>query len=198
MMARTALVLCAAFALLVLAACGGGDDEGSAPGASPTPGVISGDNSSPVDAERDVCALLPESDVKSITGYDVELVQPHHGPGFLHFCTIYVRVPGCDMQCALSLEDLGQIDPDSNNGSAAFRETFLAVNPETEPTFADGVLGEGSWLATATAGPIAGLKLLYFARDGIAYDLTSPRVEGGAVSEEQMVRLGQAVLDRLR
>ena len=198
MTAGAALVLCAALVLLAPAACGGGDDGVSAPVVSPTPEVSSSDNPSPVDAERDVCALLRESDVKPITGYDIELVQPHNGPGFLHFCTIYVGVPGCDMQCALSLEDLGQIDPDSNNGSAAFRETFLSANPETEPTFADGVLGEGSWLATATAGPIPGLKLLYFARDGIAYDLTSPRVEGGAVSEEQMVQLGQAVLDRLR
>ncbi len=183
-----------AFVVLLAVACGGGDDPSggvTTRSAAPSDASVARQTSAGGDQ---LCNLLPESDVKSITGYDVKLVQPHSGPGFLHFCTIYLDVPGCHDQCALSLEDLGQVDPNGYNNPQSFRETFVTVNPETQPAFQDDVLGPGSWLAVATAGEVPGLfKLLYFQVGDVAFDLTSPRFQEGVLSAEQMIGLGRVV-----
>ncbi len=183
-----------AWLAILAAACGGGDNGPAGATASRAAGATDASVALQASAGGDqLCNLLPESDVKSITSYDVKLVQPHSGPGFLHFCTIYLDVPGCDDQCALSLEDLGQVDPNSNNDPQSFRETFVSANPEAQATFQDNVLGPGSWLATATAGEAQGLKLLYFQLGDVAFDLTSPRSQGGVLSEQQMVDLARVV-----
>ncbi len=195
MKGRIALIaLCLAALLAALAAaCGGGEDSARGTAsrtAVPTGASVARQTSA---GGGELCNLLPESDVKSITSFDVKQVQPHNGPGFLHFCTIYLGVPGCDDQCALSLEDLGRVDPSSNNEPQSFRETFVAANPEAQATFRDDVLGPGSWLATATAGPVPGLKLLYFQLGDVAFDLTSPRAQGGVLSDKQMIDLARVV-----
>ncbi len=188
------IALCLAALLAVLAAaCGGGDDAAQRTAsrtAAPTGASVARQTSAGGD---ELCNLLPESDVKSITSFEVKQVQPHNGPGFLHFCTIYLDVPSCDDQCALSLEDLGQVDSNSNNDPVAFRQTFVSANPETQPAFQDNVLGPESWLATATAGPVPGLKLLYFKLGDVAFDLTSPRAQVGVLSDKQMIDLARVV-----
>jgi len=167
---------------ILAVACGGGGGEGPA-GSTGSPG-----------AAGNLCDLLPKDQVKAITGFAVTLAQEHKGPGFLHFCTIYLDVPDCEMQCALSLEDLGKIDPAGNNDTEAFRQTLVTVNPDFKPAFRDNVAGEGSWLATGTAGEAPGLKILYFKVGEVAYDLTSPRVTGGVLTEDQMVALALHII----
>ncbi len=185
-----------ALALALAAACGGGSES---PKASPSATAAGGSleaTGSAVASEDALCGLLPPADVKGITGYGVTLVQPHQGPGFLHFCTIYLDVPGCELQCALSLEDLGRIDPNSNNSSEAYRQTLIDVNAEYGPAFTDNVAGEGSWLSTFTTGDAAGIKILYFDARDTAYDLTSPRAQGGVLTEDQMIALAKVVVQR--
>ncbi|MBI2913048.1 MAG: hypothetical protein HYY03_03930 [Chloroflexi bacterium] len=184
---RLIVIALAVGALAALAlACGGGGD-----GVGPTAGTAS-----PA-ASAGLCDLLPRDQVEAIAGVTVGQVQEREGPGFLHFCTIYLNVPDCP-QCALSLEDLGKVDPASNNDTEAFRETFLAANPEAEPSFKNNVAGEGSWLATATAGELSGLKIIYFKVGDVAYDITGPRVTGGLLTEQQMVGLALRVIRNLR
>lgn len=182
------LLAVAALALLA-AACGGGDDKSaSTPAGSEAAGTGPGAGNA---SSRNLCDLMPKDDIQRITSYEVGEQREHNGPESLHFCTIYVKVPGCNDMCALSLEDLGTIDPNSNNDSAAFRDTFTSVNPEAQATFQDNVVGADSWLATATAGDLAGLKLLYYKVGTNAYDLASPRIKGGALSEDQMIALAK-------
>ena len=175
-----ALALGAIAALAV--ACGGGGGEGPA-GSTGSPG-----------AGGNLCDLLPKDQVQAITSFTVGPVQERKGPGFLHFCTIYLDVPGCEQQCALSLEDLGKIGPNSNNDPDSFRQTLIDVNPDFKPAFQDDVVGESSWLATGTSGEASGLKILYFKVGEVAYDLTSPRVTGGVLTEDQMVALALYVI----
>ena len=168
--------------LTVFCACSGGGGGGvktQSAGTSP--------------AASDLCGLLPKSSVQETTGYNVASVLEHTGPGTLHFCTIFLQASGCD-QCALSLEDLGTISASANNDSNSYRATLIAANPDAQPSFQDSVVGAGSWLATATSGEAAGLKVVYFTVGGIAYDLTSPRVAGGLLTADQMVKLAQSIV----
>ena len=171
-----------------LAACGGGDDETSAPTDSPGASV------EPSAGAGNICDLLTADEIKSITGIKAGQMLEHNGPGTLHFCTIYLKVSGCD-ECALSLEDLGTVDPNSYNDAASFRQTLVDTNPDAAFEFEDGVLGVDSWLGTASAGPIPGFKILYFTIGDTAYDLDSARTEGGAVDADQMTALARAVIN---
>ncbi len=179
-------IIVPAFAVLaVLSACGGGGGGGATPqrGVSPAAGGL--------------CGLLPNSSVAAAAGYNVTLAQERNGPGTLHFCTILLQATGCT-ECALSLEDLGTISVNANNDSTSYRSTLIAANPDAHPSFQDGVVGEGSWLATATGGAAVGLKILYFKVGAVAYDLTSPRVPGGLLTAGQMVSLAQIVVQNGR
>ncbi len=168
--------------LTIVSACSGGGGGGvktQSPGTSAVAG--------------DLCSLLPKSSVQETTGYQVTLAQVHSGPGALHFCTIFLQASGCD-QCALSLEDLGAITASANNDSSSYRATLIDANPDAQPSFKDDVVGAGSWLATAASGQATGLKILYFTVSGVAYDLTSPRVAGGLLTADQMVKLAQIIV----
>jgi hypothetical protein len=204
-MTRRLVALALPVTLALLAACGSGDNTSptlsssartatlttspAAPTASPT----QTDDSS-VGALDPLCALLHPRVILQVTGFSAQLVQPHNGPGFLHFCTMYLDVPGCDMQCALSLEDLGTVDPNSNNDASAFRETLAAANPEAKIKFQDDVVGSESWLGTATAGDLPGFKVLYFNIGNVAYDLSSPRAQSGTLTADQMIALANAIV----
>ncbi len=178
-------------ALALLVACGGDSDkEPSA--SSDTRGPSAAPSASA--AAGNICDLLPGDDIKSITGIEAGQRLEHNGPGFLHFCTIYLKVEGCD-ECALSLEDLGTIDPNSYNGAASFRQTLIDTNADAGFTFDDGVLGDNSWLGTASAGAIPGFKVLYFTVGETAYDLDSARTVGGAADAGQMAALARAVVN---
>ncbi len=192
MQVRCALVLVFGFLAIaaVAAACGG--DGGTVPEDT---GAQAGDASpSSAAAVEDLCGLLPKSDIERITGYKAGQVDDHKGPEFLHFCTIYVKVPDCGGNCALSLEDLGALDGKTSNDAQSYRETLIDINADYEPVFADGVVGGGSWLATFTAGDAEGIKILYFNTGGVAFDLTSPRIKGGAVTADQMIVLAEVAL----
>ena len=206
------ILLAALFAgvLLALSACGGGDGTpgggsatGTARGSSATAaasgGSATGTTATSTTAASDdaLCALLPERTINSVTGYAVTLVQPNNGPGFLHFCTIYLDVPGCNMECALSLEDVGEIDVSNSNTPDLFRQSFLGANPASAASFRDGVVGKNSWLAVAVSGPLPGWKLAYFQAKGRAYDLSGPRSKSGLLSEEQMIELARAVVSNV-
>jgi hypothetical protein len=179
--------------ILMASACGGGDGTPASSSASATAAV-----STTAPGDDALCGLLPEAAINSVTGYTVTLIQPHNGPGFLHFCTIYLNVAGCEMACALSLEDLGEIDASNGNTPDAYRQSFLSGNPEVTASFKDGVVGDSSWLAVAVSGPLPGWKLAYFQAKGRAYDLGSPRSESGVLSEDQMIRLARAVVSNVR
>ena len=171
--------------LTAFCACSGG--SGGVKTQSPGTSAVAGD----------LCSLLPQSSIQEMTGYQVTLAQAHTGPGTLHFCTIFLQASGCD-QCALSLEDLGAITASANNDSSSYRATLIDANPDAQPSFQDDVVGAGSWLATATSGQATGLKILYFTVSGVAYDLTSPRVAGGLLTADQMVKLAQTVVANSR
>ncbi len=179
------IIVPAVFLLALLSACGGGGSSGNtlSTGTAPAGGGL--------------CGLLPNSSVEKTIGYSVTQVRESNGPGTLHFCTISLQATGCS-ECALSLEDLGKISVNANNDSGSYRATLIAANPGAEPSFQDGVVGEASWLATATAGEATGLKILYFNVGAVAYDLTSPRVSGGLLTAEQMVKLAQIVVGNAR
>ncbi len=185
------LAACAGLVVLaLLASCGGDDDEADTASTTPSP------TASPRDFT--LCELLPPADVQSITGYAGLIADPHNGPGTLHFCTIYLDVPDCAGQCALSLDDLGAISDNANNTAELFRQTFESTNPDAEATYSDDVLGDESWLATVVYPDLPDWKLLYFQHNGIAYDIGGPRVPGYSPTEEQMIALGQTVIDNLQ
>lgn len=179
------IILPAVLSLALLSACGGGGGGGN---------TLS---TSTARAGRGLCGLLPNSSVEETIGYNVTQVRESNGPGPLHFCTIFLQVAGCS-ECALSLEDLRKISVNAYNDSSSYRATLITSNPGTAPSFQDGVVGEGSWLATATAGEAAGLKILYFKVGAVAYDLTSPRVSGGLLTADQMVKLAKIVVGNAR
>lgn len=189
-------------ALSLVVACGGGGDDAPS-SATPTQVKTAApvtESPSPATETEDgaggdkLCAALSSATITGVTGWRDSLRQPHQGPGFLHFCTIYLDVPGCEMQCALSLEELGTIDASSNNSAEAFRAPLAGANPEAQFQFEDGVLDDKSWLATATAGALPDWKVLYFTRDGqVAYDLSSPRAAVGNLTRDQMIALARSL-----
>jgi hypothetical protein len=180
-------IIVPALALLILfTACGGGGGGVNTKRGSASPAAAGG-----------LCGLLPNSSVEGTAGYQVALAQEHSGPGTLHFCTIFLAATGCS-ECALSLEDLGSIDANAYNDSDSYRATLIAANPDAKMSFQESVVGEGSWLAAATGGAAAGLKILYFKVGTVAYDLTSPRVSGGLLTAGQMVSLAQIVVQNGR
>src|SRR5260370_11458337 len=91
-------------AFLLVAACGGGSDN--APSATTVPATSAATSqpsvtdtpadtgeeafATPTSIPDEMCPLLPESDVKRTTGYDLLMAQQHHGPGPLDFCTIHL------------------------------------------------------------------------------------------------------------
>ncbi len=182
---RARIIVPAVLSLAVLSACGGGGGGGSTPSSGTAP------------AGGGLCGLLPNSSVEKTIGYSVTQVRESNGPGTLHFCTISLQAAGCS-ECALSLEDLGKISVNAYNDSSSYRATLISANPGAAPSFQDGVVGEGSWLATVTGGEAAGLKILYFNVGAVAYDLTSPRVSGGLLTAAQMVKLAQIVVGNAR
>ncbi len=189
--------------LLIAAACGGGDSTSStSTSTSTTSSAVTTLSSSPeasssADAVDDLCPLLPQDDVFRTTGYNLLLAQFHNGPGPLHFCTLYLDIPACNEECALSLEDLGAVDPNAYNTPDAYRETLLTANPDAGVTFKDNALGENSWLGTAQSGDLVGFKIAYFQVKDVAYDLTSPRVAAYTLTEAQFLGAAQAVIDNL-
>jgi hypothetical protein len=203
--------LALACALALLAACGGGDNTSPsatpsavettvtapASGYAPTSGYPPGTIEVGTPGPGKLCSALSPATITGVTGWSVSLQQPHSGPGFLVFCTIYLDVPGCEMQCALSLEELGTIDPSSNNSAEAFRASLTGANADTQFQFEDGVLGADSWLATATSGDLPAWKVLYFVLDGtVAYDLSSPRAAIGLLTRDQMIALARSLTVR--
>lgn len=186
-----------AFVVVLLAACGGDDDDVTPtpirPTASPTPSPTVTSAAHDVD----LCELLTPDDIVLVTGYARGLTVPHNGPGTLHFCTIYLEVAGCRGQCALSIEDLGTISENNFNTPELYRQTLETANPEATMSFTDGVLGEDSWLAVISTADLPAWKLLYFQVGDTAYDLGGPRVRDYSPSNDQMIALAQAVVDKL-
>lgn len=182
--------------LALLTACGD-DDEATdsptstvAPTAAPTP--------TPTPERRDPCALLAVTDVVDVLGIEPGRVIPHEGPGTLRFCTVYLDAPGCEGQCALSLDDLGPVGENSRNTPELFRQSIEMANDEATVSFEDGVLGENSWLATISTTDLPEWRLLYFQVNGVAYDFGSPRVPSYQPTSAQMIALGQAAIDNLK
>jgi hypothetical protein len=193
------LVLVAGFA------CGGGSTTStSTPTASsaattPTGSVsaaVSSAPSPPASAAADVCALLPDADVFRATGYHVQLATPNNQPPF-NYCTIYLDIPDCQMQCALSLEDLGPVDPNSYNTPDTFKSSLAGANPDANFTFGDGTFGPNSWLATAQSGQLPQWKVAYFQVNGVAFNLHSPLVPQYTLTETQVVDATKAVIANL-
>jgi len=180
----------------LLAACGDDDESTiptlgtSAPTAAPTP--------SPTPERRDPCALLAVTNVVDVLGVQPGRVVPHEGPGTLRFCTVYLEAPGCEGQCALSLDDLGLVNENSSNTPELFRQLIESANEGATINFEDGVLGEHSCLATISTAELPEWRLLYFQANGVAYDFGSPRVPAYQPTSEQMIALGQAAIDNLR
>jgi hypothetical protein len=188
-------------ALLIAAACGSGDNTSStsttttsSAGLTLSSSPEATDSASAVD---DLCPLLPKDDVFRTTGYKLLLAQFHKGPGPLHFCTIYLDIPDCQMQCAVSLEDLGPVDPKNSNTPELYREIYSSANSDGNATFEDGVAGENSWLAVAQAGELPGWKLVYFQVNGVAYDLHGPFGPKYTLTREQIIAAMQAVIANL-
>lgn len=182
--------------LALLTACGD-DDEATdsptstvVPTAAPTP--------TPTPERRDPCALLAVTDVVDVLGIEPGRVIPHAGPGTLRFCTVYLDAPGCEGQCALSLDDLGPVGENSRNTPELFRQSIEMANEEATISFEDGVLGENSWLATISTTDLPEWRLLYLQVNGVAYDFGSPRVPSYQPTSEQMIALGQAAIDNLK
>jgi hypothetical protein len=184
---------------LLLAACGGGDDDAATatPSAAQATTTATPRETSPAH-NVDMCALLSADDIAFVTGYARGLTVPHNGPGTLHFCTVYLDIPNCQGRCALSIDDLGAISANNNNTPELFKESFTAANPDAFSEFTDGVLGENSWLAVVSTADLPEWKLVYFQVNGTAYDLGSPRVPDYAPTDEAMIALGRAVIDKLR
>ena len=187
--------------LMIAAACGGGDSTSSTstPAASSAGTTLS---SSPeatgsAHAVDDLCPLLPQDDVHRTTGYNLLLAQFHNGPGPLHFCTVYLDIPDCQKQCALSLQNLGPLDPSSYNTPDAFKDSLVRGNSDVSFTFQDGTFGSGSWLATAQSGPVPEWKVAYFQVNGVAFDLHSPLVPQYALTEMQLTDAAKAVIANL-
>jgi len=195
-------------ALLLAVACGSGGDN-SSPATAPASWVATGvspltdtpaDTSeeafaTPTSIPDEMCPLLPASDLKRTTGYDLLMAQQRHGPGPLDYCTIYLDIQACNEGCALSLEDLGAVDPNAYNTLDGYRQTLLSANPDAGVTFKDNALGQNSWLGTAQSGDLAGFKIAYFQVKDVAYDLTGPRVAGYTLTETQFLAAAQAVID---
>ncbi len=196
-------------ALLLAVACGSGSDN--APSATTVPAASTATSvpsvtdtpadtgkeafATPTSIPDEMCPLLPESDLKRTTGYDLLMAQQRHGPGPLDYCTIYLDIPACNEGCALSLEDLGAVDPKAYNTPDGYRQTLLSANPDAGVTFKDKALGENSWLGTAQSGDLTGFKIAYFQVKDVAYDLTGPRVAGYTLTEAQFLAAAQAVID---
>ncbi len=188
------LVLVAGFA------CGGGD--GTTSTSSPSVTDAAADNgdlafATPTSMPDELCPLLPESDVKRTTGYDLLTAQQSHGPGSLDFCTLYLDIPDCHMQCALSLEDMGPFDPNSYTTPDTFKSSLVAANPDANFTFGDGTFGPNSWLATAQSGRLPQWKVAYFQVNGVAFNLHSPLVAQYTLTETQVVDATKAVIANL-
>jgi hypothetical protein len=115
------------------------------------------------------------------------LAQFHKGPGPLHFCTIYLDIPDCQMQCAISLEDLGPVDPNKSNTPELYREIYSSANSDGNATFEDSVAGENSWLAITQGGELPQWKLVYFQVNGVAYDLHGPFGPKYTLTREQII-----------
>ncbi len=159
--------------------------------------VLLGRDGCPGHAVDDLCPLLPASDVQRTTGYDLLLAQTHNGSGPLHFCTVYLDIPACQMQCALSLEDLGPVDPNSYNTPDAFKDSLVGGNSDASFTFQDGTFGPNSWLATAQSGQVPEWKVSYFQVNSVAFDLHSPLVPQYTLTETQVVDATKAVIANL-
>ena len=101
------------------------------------------------------------------------------------------------MQCALSLEDLGPVDPNSYNTPAAFKDSLVGANPDASFTFQDGAFGANSWLATAQSGQVPEWKVAYFQVNGVAFDLHSPLVPQYTLTETQVIDATKAVIANL-
>jgi hypothetical protein len=139
-------------------ACGGSGTSSITTPAGSVSAVVSSAPSPPASAASDVCPLLPDADVFRTTGYHVQLADPHNEPPF-NYCTVYLDIPDCQMQCALSLEDLGPVDPNSYNTPDTFKSSLVGANPDANFTFG------GSWPQW---------KVAYFQVNGVAFDLYSP------------------------
>jgi hypothetical protein len=144
----------------------------------------------------DLCPLLPAEDVLRTTGYALLEAQPHNAEPF-HFCTLYLDIPECEMQCALSLESLGAVDAAKFNSPSAFRDSLIAVNPGADFVFRDDVFGANSWLATAQAGELPQWKVVYFQVNDVAFDLHSPLVAEYPLTEQQVIDVTNAVIGHL-
>ena len=186
------------FMLAIGVACGGGDAATTTPAPSSTASfdatVEPTASGTPTD---DLCAVLSAGDVLQTTGHELLEAQIHNGPGPLHFCTIYLDIPGCEMLCALSLEDLGDVDAANSNTPDAFRDSLTAANPDADFTFRDGVFGPDSWLATAQGGELPQWKVAYFQVKDIAYDLHSPLVPEYVLTEQQVIDVTNAAIANL-
>jgi hypothetical protein len=182
--------------LLAAAACGGSGTSSTTTPAGSASAVVSGPPSPPASAASDVCPLLPDGDVFRTTGYHVQLADPHNEPPF-NYCTIYLDIPDCHMQCALSLEDLGPVDPNSYNSPDTFKSSLVGANPDANFTFGDGTFGPNSWLATAQSGQLPQWKVAYFQNNGVAFDLHSPLVPQYTLTETQVVDATKAVIANL-
>lgn len=181
--------------VVLIVACG---DDDEAPDPSPTVIVPTATVGPTATAERrPPCSLLAVTDVVDALGVEPGLVVPHDGPGTLRFCTVYLEVPECDGQCALSLDDLGPVSENANNTPALFRQAIETANPDATFTFEDGLLGENSWLATISTAELE-WRLLYFQVNGVAYDFGSPKIPAYQPTSEQMIALGQAAIDNLQ
>jgi len=183
--------------LAIAVACGGDDAATSTTAVSSSASVDKGEPTTTATPADELCALLPAEDVVRTTGYELLEAQTHNGPGPLHFCTIYLDIPDCEMQCALSLEDLRDVDLTNSNTPDTFRDSLIAANPEADFTFRDGVFGSDSWLATAQAGQIPQWKVAYFQVRDIAYDLHSPLVAQYVLTEQQVIDVTNAAIANL-
>jgi hypothetical protein len=190
------LLAVAASAVLAVVARGGDDDEVTSP--TPVATNVVAVTPSPTPERRDPCSLLSVENVVAILGQNPGRVVPHHGPGSLNFCTIYLEIGGCEGQCALSLDNLGAVSENSNNTPDRFRQNLETANPDATATFQDGVLGADSWLANFTTTDLPEWKVLYFQVSGIAYNLSGPHVPDYSPTNDQMIALGQAVIDNLQ
>ena len=101
------------------------------------------------------------------------------------------------MQCALSLEDLGPVDPNSYNTPDTFKGSLVGANSDASFTFQDGAFGANSWLATAQSGKVPGWKVAYFQLNGVAFDLHSPLVPQYRLTETQVVDATTTVIANL-
>jgi hypothetical protein len=184
-----ALLVFAGIALVLLAACGGDDDE-----ATPVPTNTPFVSSNPEDADA-LCDLLPEDAVREKTGYAVIDKRPFASVGTT-LCTITLNVLGCGAACTVSLNDLGVPSDAAETTSEAFRASFQAVHAQAAPRYEDGVLGVGSWIATTTT-LYPGYSLAYFLSGTHAYTVSGPLQHGDAVSEAQVLSLAELMVTNL-